>query len=109
MPDFDDRRKSQRVEMTERTTINLTVEGKEIPAQLLDISKEGVCLIPDEAIDEGQSISIEHPTAGILEGECVWSYKGSIGVRFGLEESELERVLMCLHLVLDADPSRQAV
>lgn len=103
MPDFDDRRRSQRVELTDTTAIVLTVAGKPIRAQLTDISKEGVCVIPEESISQGVEVIIDHPTAGKLEGCCVWTHEDSIGIQFGLEESELERVFKCLHLMLDGE------
>ena len=101
--DTDERRKSQRVPLSDDIAILLVVEGRPVHALLSDVSKDGLCLVPEESIPKGANVVIDLPADGKLEGRCVWAHKAAVGIEFGLAESKLERVLKCLHLLLQDD------
>ena len=93
--DFE-RRRSLRFVLPRQEDIILTAEGREYRGKLEDVSIGGAKLRVTGALPETSDLSLQHETAGRIEGTCMWHDGQSIGISFDLTDPALRLISLCL-------------
>ncbi len=95
-----ERRRTKRYALDEQRSLTAISGGKVYTCYIEDVSMSGVRLRFEGRAPKGKVIALEHPTAGTICGECVWHDDSALGVELRLPDSDLERVLKCICMVL---------
>ena len=97
-----ERRRTLRVEAS---NVEVTLEiGKQIAvAEVRDVSRGGLRVRASYPPVTGDKVIVRHAAAGTLTGVCVRQTGKEIAIAFDPAESEVERTLQCLALLLAPD------
>jgi hypothetical protein len=95
-----DRRRSPRHDVPNAPVVTAMAGGKIYTCHIQDISLSGVRLRFEGGVPKGRVIALDHPRAGTLCGLCVWKSADAAGVELQHPNSELERALRCVSLIL---------
>lgn len=97
-----ERRRTLRVEAS---NVEVTLEiGKRIAdAEVRDVSRGGLRVRASYPPVIGDKVIVRHAAAGTLKGVCVRQTGNEIAIAFDPAESEVERTLQCLALLLAPD------
>lgn len=94
-----ERRKALRVE-AEGVQVTVQVGSDSFTGEICDISRGGLRIQVVCTPIVGQKLAVRHSLAGTLTGNCVRQSADEIAVAFEPAESEVERTLQCLALLL---------
>ena len=78
--DAFDKRKFVRTETSLRGT--LTLEGKSVDCEIVDISAGGGKLRSDEPLDRGRAVTLSIAEFGDFTGDIAWRSSNMMGIRF---------------------------
>ncbi len=93
--DFE-RRRSLRFVLPRQEDILLTIGGQQYQGKLEDVSIGGAKLrLADEPKAPGE-VSLEHESAGAIDGTCEWQDGRSLGISFDLSDPALRLISLCL-------------
>lgn len=98
--EVEERRKSERLAVSEPGALTATAGGQIYTCFIEDVSPEGLRLRFVGAMPRGNVIAIEHPMAGTICGRCAWRKGDTMGMELQSPASDLERILKCICLVL---------
>lgn len=94
-----ERRKALRVE-AEGVQVTVQVGSDSLAGEVRDISRGGLRIQVVCPPIVGKELAVRHSLAGTLTGSCVRQSADEIAVAFKPAESEVERTLQCLALLL---------
>ena len=94
-----ERRKALRVE-AEGVQVTVQIGSDSLAGEVRDISRGGLRIQVACPPIVGKELAIRHSLAGTLAGSCVRQSADEIAVAFEPAESEVERTLQCLALLL---------
>jgi len=98
-----ERRRWPRHVVTDRTSVTVSVDGRDRTGEIIDISPGGVRLRLPDTIPAGAPVSLRHDVAGGFAGKCVWSSPAALGVKFREAGRRLEQMLKCVCVMLHPD------
>lgn len=93
--DFE-RRRSLRFVLPRQEDITLTVGNRQLRGKLEDVSIGGAKLLLEDSIPLSTEVSLQHATAGTIEGVCMWHDGVAIGISFDLSDPALRLISLCL-------------
>ncbi len=93
--DFE-RRRSLRFVLPRQEDITLTAGGRQLRGKLEDVSIGGAKLLLETAEPLPTEVSLEHATAGIIQGQCMWNDGTAVGISFELSDPALRLISLCL-------------
>lgn len=93
--DFE-RRRSLRFVLPRQEDIVLTAAGREYHGKLEDVSIGGAKLRLTSDTPLPAELRLEHATAGVIEGTCMWHDGDCVGVAFDLTDPALKLISLCL-------------
>lgn len=97
-----ERRRSPRFELDGNTPLVLNSDGRSYSCAIEDISVDGLRLHFEGSTPKKGAVSLEHPAIGVLQADCVWSTSDDVGVMLDEPERDLQRVLQCVSLIVNA-------
>ncbi len=99
-PADEEQRRSKRHVLEAEPPVTAIAGGKIYHCRIEDISFGGLKLRFEGAVPPGNAIALDHRSAGMLHGMCIWRDATTVGVELQLPRRALERLLRCLCLVL---------
>ncbi|WP_162906900.1 PilZ domain-containing protein [Algihabitans albus] len=99
-----ERRRTLRVEAKDVEVI-LQIGTERLIGDVLDVSRGGLRIKAKCPPIIGDRLTVRHAAAGTLSGVCVRQNADEIAIAFDPAESEVERTLQCLALLLDQTPA----
>jgi len=105
--DFE-RRRSLRFVLPRQEDIVLTVGDQKYQGKLEDVSIGGAKLRLPDGVAPPEQVSIQHETAGMIEGICMWHDGPSIGISFPLTDPALRLISLCLRQGVPSNTSFHA-
>ena len=90
------RRQWSRYTPDHKIVLTLIAEGKTQDCKIQDISLGGVKLRSGKPLEHGTAVELRHPDTEPIDGHCVWSSSGALGVEFGFSERTLDLVFHCV-------------
>ena len=100
-----DRRQWLRFDLDRGAEIAVEAGGRRYKGRIADISLGGLRLTFKGAAPADPDMLLRHHSAGELQGRRIWGSQREIGVAFGSTEGELEHLLRCISLILNAEPA----
>lgn len=93
--DFE-RRRSLRFVLPRQEDITLTAGGRQLHCKLEDVSIGGAKLLLEDSLPLPAEVSMEHATAGTIDGICMWHDGTAVGISFDLSDPALRLISLCL-------------
>ena len=93
--DFE-RRRSLRFVLPRQEDITLHVGSRRLRGKLEDVSIGGAKLLLEASDPLPVEVSLEHTTAGTIEGTCMWHDGSAVGIAFELSDPALRLISLCL-------------
>lgn len=103
-----ERRSWNRLDMEPSTSLTLRAGDRRYDCRIENLSLSGMKLQVAGAPPAEGPVVLEHGAVGEFAGQAVWHRDGTLGIRFCDPESELERALLCVSLIVNADPAPEA-
>ncbi len=98
-----DRRSWARLPLDEVTSITLSSGGRCYDCRVENLSLAGMKLkLAGDPPPDGP-VTLEHPSVGPFPAQAVWHDRDVVGVSFCDPESDLERALRCVNLIINPD------
>jgi len=95
LKDFE-RRRSLRFVLPRQENITLTAGGQQYQCKLEDVSIGGAKLRISGTLPEPVDIVINHESAGMIDGTCMWREGQCVGIAFPLTDPALRLISLCL-------------
>jgi len=98
-----DRRGWARQPLEEATSITLSSGERRYNCRIENLSLAGMKLNLAGGLPPDGPVTLEHASVGSFQAQAIWHDRDVVGVRFCDPETDLERALRCVNLIINPD------